>query len=131
MTPRRLDWTLRCRGTLMSAWPAAEREAALALLRRSAEARALLADALSRDDSELTAASDGCALLRMQAALRGALLQLPPLTFALRWGVLAACAAVGLYLGLAGAAGDAAAEAGADQADAFSTVQTMTVASSL
>ena len=128
MTPRRLDWALRVCGTEIADWPAAERDAALTLLHRCPAARAVLADALARDDAD---PQDGCALVRMQAALRGALLQLPPLPFAVRWGVLAACAVTGLYLGLAGAPGGAWAEAGPDASDAFSTVQSLTVASSL
>ena len=131
MTPRRLDWALRARGTEIADWPAAERDAALALLHRCPVARAVLADALARDDADLHVPQDGCTLVRMQAALRGALLQLPPLPFAVRWGVLAACAVTGLYLGLAGAPGGAWAEAGPDASDAFSTVQSLTVASSL
>lgn len=135
MTPRRLDWMLRVRGTLISDWPAADRDAAMALLRHSPAARAVLADALARDEADPAAApdgyaTDGCALARMQAALRCALLQLPPLPFAVRWSVLAACAAMGLYLGIAGTIGGWA-ESSGDAADAFSTVQSVTVASSL
>ena len=130
MTPRQLDWALRMRGTVISTWPVAERDAALALLRRSPAARALLADALARDDAD-PVALDGCTLARMQTALRGALLQLPPLTFAVRWSVLVACAAAGLYLGGAGASRDAWVDNGMDTADGFVAVQSVTVASSL
>ena len=128
MTPRRLDWTLRTRGTLVSAWPAAERDAAVALLRRDAVARTMLADALMRDDAD-AAGPDTCALARMQAALRGALLQLPPLTFAVRWGVLVACTAAGIYAGGVAAAQDASADSGMEAADGFVAVQSVTVAS--
>jgi len=129
MTPRRLDWALRTRGTVVADWPQADRVAAVALLRSSPAARTVLADALARDESDL-APADHCALVRMQGALKCALLQLPPLTFAVRWGVLAACTAAGLYLGAA-AAWDASAESGTDAADGFVAVQSVTVASSL
>ena len=129
MTRRRLDWALRARGTEIADWPAAERDAALALLRRCPAARAVLADALAREETDSFIPQDGCALIRMQAALRGALFQLPPLPFAVRWGVLAACAAAGLYLG-AGAARNAVTDSGADAADPFVAVQSVTVASS-
>ena len=129
MTLRRLDWALRSRGTVMADWPARERDAALVLLRHSPAARALLADALAREDAEPAGLSDGCALVRMQGALCRAVLQLPPLPFAVRWGVLAGCAAAGLYLGIAGVSRDAWADAGADAADAFAAVQSLTVAS--
>jgi len=124
MTPRRLDWALRARGTSIADWPQADRLAALRLLRQCPAARAVLADALARDEADPAAAPDGCSLMHMQAALRCALLQLPPLPFAVRWGALAACAAIGLYLGAAGA------DSGADPADAFAAVQTATVAGS-
>lgn len=123
MTPRRLDWALRARGTSIADWPQADRLAALRLLRQCPAARAVLADALAHDEAD-PAVPDGCLLMHMQAALRCALLQLPPLPFAVRWGVLAACAAIGLYLGAAGA------DSGADPADAFAAVQTATVAGS-
>lgn len=133
MTPRRLDWALRARGTQVAEWPEGDRAAALALLRRDPAARAALADALARDDAGPCLARagcgpDGCILARMQSALHGALLQLPPLPFAVRWGMLTACAVAGLYLGIAGAA---EADAGADAADALTAVQAVTVASSL
>lgn len=128
MTPRCLDWMLRTRGTVIADWPPAKRAAAVALLRSSPSARAMLADALACDDAD-AAPLDGCALIRMQGSLKCALLQLPPLTFALRWGVLAACTAAGLYLGAA-AASDISAESGTDAADGFVAVQSVTVASS-
>ncbi len=128
MTPRGLDWALRSRGTVMADWPQADRAAAIALLRSSAAARAVLADALARDDAD-PAPPDRCVLVRMQGSLRCAVLQLPPLTFALRWGVLAACTAAGIYLG-AVAASDISSEYGTDAADGFVAVQSVTVASS-
>lgn len=129
MTPRGLEWALRSRGTVIADWPQADRVAAIALLRSNPAARAVLADALARDDAD-PAPPDRCALVRMQGALKCAVLQLPPLTFALRWGVLAACTAAGLYLGAA-AALDINAESGTDAADGFVAVQSVTVASSL
>lgn len=125
MTPRRLDWLLRCRGTVIGDWPHEEQAAAVALLRSSLAARTVLADALAREDAD-PVPPDRCALMRMQGVLRCALLQLPPLTFAVRWGVLAACTAAGLYLGAA-----AASDSGTDAADGFVAVQSVTVASSL
>lgn len=119
MTPRRLDWTLRARGTEVADWPVRERLAALALLRTDPAARALLADALMRDDAA-PGAPECAVLARMQGALRLGLLQLPPFSFRVRWGVLAACALAGLYLGLGGDA--------ADGSDAFAGVQLATVA---
>ncbi len=129
MTPRRLDWALRTQGTVIADWPEADRAAAVALLRGSPAARTVLADALARDEAD-SAPPDRCALVRMQGALKCALLQLPPLTFAVRWGVLAACTAAGLYLGAA-AALDVSADSGTDAADGFVAVQSVTVASSL
>ena len=134
MTPRRLDWALRTRGTAMADWPAHERDAALALLRRDAAARAVLADALARDDGGTAhaspgaadAAADPAALARMQCGLQLCLLQLPPLPFGLRWGALAACLAAGAYLGIAIATADAAPDPG----DPFAAVQTAAIASS-
>lgn len=124
MTPRRLEWALRARGTVVADWPARERLAAVALLQADPAARALLADALARD--EVAPAAGECAVLaRMQGALRLGLLQLPPFSFRVRWGVLAACALAGLYFGVAGLGGDA----GADGGDAFAAVQLATVAS--
>ena len=129
MTPRRLDWALRTRGTVIADWLPADRAAAVALLRSSPAARSVLADALAHDDAD-PVPPDRCALVRMQGALECALLQLPPLTFAVRWGVLAACTAAGLYLGAA-AALDLGADSGTDAADGFVAVQSVTVASSL
>jgi hypothetical protein len=129
MTPRRLDWTLRTRGTVIADWPQADRAAAVALLRSSPAARAVLADALAREDAD-PAPLDRCALMRMQGALKCALWQLPPLSFALRWSVLVACTAAGLYLGAA-AGLDISADSGMDGADGFVAVQSVTVASNL
>lgn len=124
MTPRRLDWLLRASGTDLSAWPAGDRAAALALVRLDPTARAMLADALAREDAS---PADPAALARMQCGLRRCLLQLPPLPFGLRWGALAACTAAGLYFGIAGVPSDP----GPDAGDPFAAVQSVTVASSL
>jgi len=131
MTLRRLDWALRARGTGIAGWPEAERDAALALLHRCPSARAVLADALAREEEPMLidGAADGvpggCPLARMQAGLRCAVLQLPPLPFAVRWSLLVACTAAGLYIGISAVVRDAA----ADSADAFAAVQSVTVAS--
>ncbi len=137
MTLRQLDWALRARGTDLAAWPATDRRAALALLRASRAARTLLADALALDDARSDAVGNGllpgaqgpdhladpAALARMQGALRDCMARTSPLLSGIRWGVLAACAVAGLYVGMAGSAG-------ADS-DAFATVQSLTVASAL
>lgn len=135
MTPRRLDWALRTRGTAMASWPAQEREAALALLRRDGTARAVLADALARDDTASAhgaaagciadASADPVALARMQCGLQRCLLQLPPLPFGLRWGALVVSLAAGAYLGVTVAMSDAAPDSG----DPFAAVQTAAIAS--
>ena len=99
MTPRSLDWALRVHGPDLDTWPAAEREAALALLRNDPAARRTLADAWANEDAP---ASDLCALRRMQTVVRRALTPPPPVLRSMRWGALAACAAAGLYLGVGG-----------------------------
>ena len=152
MTLRQLDWALRARGPDLAAWPATDRLAALALLRASRAARTLLADALALDDARTDCVAPGyvvpghaapgqigngplpgaqlpdyladpAALARMQGALRDCMARTSPLLSGIRWGVLAACAVAGLYVGMAGSAG-------ADS-DAFATVQSLTVASAL
>ena len=97
MTPRRLDWTLRSRGTLLSAWPDTERQAALRLLRHSRTARDMLADALATEDGPLP---DAAAVSRIQGRVRRALTPPAPVLRGMRWGAVAACLAAGLYLGL-------------------------------
>ena len=104
MTPRRFDWALRTRGPDLQAWPAPQRGEALLLLRSSAAARDALADALAAEEA---AEVDAAALRRMGAAVRRALRPTPPVLRGVRWGVLAACVAAGLYLGLPGGDGDA------------------------
>ena len=135
MTLRRLDWTLRARGTDLTAWPADDRVAVVALLRVSRPARMLLADAMALDDARPDPSPSGqapdtladpAALARMQGVLRGCMARTPPLLSGIRWGALAACTActmAGLYFGMAGGA--------AADSDAFATVQSLTVASAL
>ena len=129
MTLRRLDWVLRSRGSDLAIWPAAERTAALSLMRRCGRARQVMADALAQEDG---AQDDGLAqpprhdcpvLARMQAGLRRRMAILCHAVPAMRWGALAACAVVGLYLG----AGDIA----GDQSDMFATVQAIAIDAAL
>ena len=98
LSARRLDWALRTRGPVLQDWPADERDAALSLLRRSRSARNLLAQALA---GEADAPPDPAALCRMQSVVRRALAPPPPVMRGMRWGAMAACAAAGLYIGLA------------------------------
>ena len=132
MTLRRLDWTLRARGTDLTAWPADDRLAAVALLRLSRPARMLLADAMALDDARpdplpngqlADALIDPAALARMQGALRGCMARTSPLLSGIKWSALAACTVAGLYFGMAGGA--------AADGDAFAAVQSLTVASAL
>jgi hypothetical protein len=127
MTLRRLDWALRAGGTDLAEWPAADRLAAVALLRTSRAARTLLADALALDDTRPDQLSDTLAdpvaLARMQGVLRGCMARPSPILSGIRWGALAACTVAGLYFGMAGSA--------AVDGDAFATVQSLTVASAL
>jgi len=120
---RRLVWLVRARGTDLSAWPEAERHAALALLRRSAEARQAFAEALVAEDApESEAPETDCAVLaRMQDALRRSLAPLPVLLRGLRAGALVACVAAGVYL----AAGQSEPETATDL---FTTAQTVSLA---
>ena len=102
MTLRHLEWRLRVHGPALAAWPEEERVAALALLRRSAAARAHLAEVLARDED----GDQSCmpALHRMQARLCHAIAarEAPArLAIGARWGALAACALLGAWLGVA------------------------------
>ncbi len=97
MTGRRLDWSLRARGTCVAAWPPSEQDAALDLLGRSGAAREALADALAAEDAP---AADAPALCRMQSALRRRMAPPHAVVRGMGWGTLAACAAAGLYLGV-------------------------------
>ena len=116
MTLRRFHWLLRAYGAGLAAWPAAERAAALALVRRSGQARQLLAEALAEEDAP---AADPLALCRMQRGLGQLFLSLPPATPAVRWGALVVCAAAGLYLGAVGV--------DAEQPDLFAAVQAVAI----
>jgi len=120
MTRRRLDWLLRARGTDLTAWPDAERRAALALLRRSRVARQSFAEALSGDDAP---EPDAVALCRMQLALRHALAPRPVMVRGIGWSALAACVAAGLYVGMGAPEPDQATP------DLFTQAQTVSFAS--
>ncbi len=124
MTPRRLEWALRLYGTELAVWPSAERDAALSLLRRCGKARQLMAVALVRDDAAEDALLADAALLdRMQERLRQRLAAPSPAGPAVRWGVLAACAAAGLCLGVA--------TVDAEQQDLFAAVQAIAIEATL
>ena len=101
-TTRRLDWALRTRGSDLSAWPAEERAAALSLMRRCPTARHLVADRMA-DESEGGDELERCRPLldRMQGRLRRRMVFRAPARPAMRLGMLAACAAAGLYIGVA------------------------------
>ena len=98
MTARRFAWLLRTRGPAVAAWPETDRAAAVALLRHDAVTRQFLADALSAEDAPQP---DCVVLARMQAVVRQALAPATPVARGMRWGALAACVAVGLYVGVA------------------------------
>ena len=91
MNLRRFDWALKTRGADLDTWP--EPDQARALLRHSANARALLADALA---GEAPPAESGARVLHN---LRRRLSARTPLQAGLRWGVLLACTVAGLLLG--------------------------------
>ncbi len=119
MTPRRLDWALRLHGTDLTAWPDAERDAALALLRRCGQARQVVAAALAQED----APPDPALLADMQRQLGRRLAAPAHAVPAMRWGALAACAVAGLYLGAANADGE--------QPDLFAAVQSIAIEAAL
>jgi ferric-dicitrate binding protein FerR (iron transport regulator) len=98
MTPRKLDWMLRMRGPALHDWPPADHADAIALMRTSAEARKMLADALAAEDEP---APDRAALGRIRRHVHHALAPTPPVMRGIRLGALAACMAAGLYIGLA------------------------------
>ncbi len=124
MTPRRLDWALRSHGSDLASWPAAERGAALSLMRRCGRARQVMADALAQEGGPEQQPLHDCAVLaRMQVRLRRRMAVPCQAVPAMRWGALAACALVGLYLG----AGDT----GADQPDMFAAVQAIAIDAAL
>ncbi len=94
MSMRRLEWLLRARGPAMACWPQADRDAALTLARTEPAARWALADALADEDAPCV---DAAGQFRMQCSIRTAL---APLGRGVRWGVLLASLAAGLWLGL-------------------------------
>ncbi len=120
MTPRRLDWAMRLYGTELAAWPAAEREAALSLLRNCDHARQIVAAALAQEDAPPT---DPALLANMERRLGRRLAPPAPATPAMRWGALAACALAGLYLGVANVA--------PEQPDLFAAVQSIVIEAAL
>lgn len=124
MTPRRLAWVLRVRGTELAAWPLAERTAALSLMRRCDLARRVMAEALAQDDAPL---ADPALLARLQDGLgrRLALCNLatPVMRPIMRWGALTVCALAGLYLGYIGL--------DAEQPDVFAAVQAIAIDAAL
>ena len=126
MTPRRFDWDLRVHGTDLAAWPAAERAAALSLLRRCAATRQLLADALAGEDlpppdpALLTSLQDR---LRQRAANWAEPARPMVLRRSALGGVLTVCAVAGFYLG--------SATLDAEQPDLFGAVQAITIDAAL
>lgn len=120
MTPRRLDWALRLYGTELAAWPAAERDAALLLLRRCSQARQIIAAALSQEDAPPV---DTALLASMQKRLGRRLSAPAPGVPAMWWGGLAACALAGLYLGIT--------NLDAEQPDLFAAVQSIAIEAAL
>ena len=119
MTPRRLDWALRLYGTDLAAWPAAERDAALSLLRRCGQARQAVAAALAQEDAPPT---DAALLASMQRRL-GQRLAAPSPAPAMQWGALAACALAGAYLGIANVE--------VERPDLFAAVQSIAIEAAL
>lgn len=111
MKKRQFAARLRAQGAALDLWPAAEREAALALLARSAQARDLLADAAAAaaDDAPLPD-EDPVLAARLRAGVwQRLIVQFPtsaprprPFVF-LRYGALAASFLLGAWIGLAAA----------------------------
>ena len=125
MTPRRFEWGLRVHGTDLAAWPAAERAAALSLLRRCGVARQVMADALAQEDLP---APDPALLASLQGRFRQRAAARPePARPMLRrgalGGVLTVCAAAGFYLG--------SASLEAEQPDLFGAVQAIMIDTAL
>lgn len=118
LSRRRLEWLVRARGTDLAAWPEAERQAALALMRSSPQARQAFADALVAEEAPET---DCAVLQRMQDALRRSLAPLPVMLRGLGVGALLACMAAGLYLGAGLIDPDST-------ADLFTSAQTVSLA---
>ncbi|HTW25504.1 MAG TPA: hypothetical protein VME92_00145 [Acetobacteraceae bacterium] len=119
MTRFGLRRALRRHGPALALWPASERQAALRLLGRSARARATLAAALAAAPEPH--AADAALLARLRAGLAARIdAAAPPqpaarpvanvtpraapgwgFGAALRWGAVAACFGLGLWLGTA------------------------------
>lgn len=132
MTPRNFAWLVRLHGPALAGWPEAERRAAFALLRGSAEARAALADALAGDYD--AGCEDAAALMRMQHGLAMAIAarQAPArLALGARWGALAACALFGVWLGSAQAADQQAADQQAAGRDPLQAISSLSLGSAL
>ena len=125
MTPRRFDWGLRVHGTDLTAWPEAERAAALSLLRRCPATRQLMADALAEEEQPAPdPALLACLLGRLkQRAARRADPTRPMLRRGALGGVLTACAVAGFYLG--------SASLDAEQPDLFGAVQAIAIDAAL
>jgi len=125
MTPRRFDWGLRVHGTDLTAWPVAERAAALSLLRRCPATRQLMADALAQEDLPTPdPALLACLLGRLkQRAARRAEPARPMLRRGALGGVLTVCAVAGFYLG--------SASLDAEQPDPFGAVQAIAIDAAL
>lgn len=126
MTPRRFDWGLRVHGTELLAWPAAERAAALSLLRRCPAARQAMADALAGEELP---PPDPALLASLQDRFRRRVAgwARPARPVALRrgalGGVLTVCAVAGFYLG--------SATLEAEQPDPFGAVQAIAIDAAL
>ena len=122
LTRRRLEWLVRSLGTDLAQWPAAERQAALDLLRRSPEAQTVLAEALAHDEDAPrdTPETDTAVFDRMQTAFRRHLAPLPVALRGLCVGALIACMTAGLYL--------AVDNDSPDTSDLFNSAQTVTFA---
>ncbi len=107
MTRRAFAAAVARHGTDLAVWPAAAREAALALLERSGAARTDFARALAADTAANSASDNALGerlLMRLREALPAAMPDQrsaprrlgPPV---LGWGAVAAAVALGLWLG--------------------------------
>ncbi len=97
MTVRRFEWAICTRGADLATWPAREAAFARALLRRSARAREIFADALTQ---EAEPAFEPDCLARILGSWRRRLVAEMPVQTGIRWGALAVCAMAGLYFGM-------------------------------
>jgi hypothetical protein len=111
LTRRRFAALLESRGPLLDTWPQDERDAALALLARSAVSRRLLADRLADHPAiAQLPGEDGDLAMRLRAGMwqrlpepRSVRLRRRPGLFggAIRVGALAASFALGAWIGIA------------------------------